>query len=157
MRAISPLPQPFHILKQTSNQNFEPSLESLTDPVGLPLEISTPHSPQNKSCELGNLFTIHMQYNVSRKLYVFDLSKKTKGTQVSLAEKIEGSVEITQKLLCVYRLSKGRNLGLTEYSNLELSGNNKGAYQLTEEVILQATSSIKTTISAAATTLHLKY
>ena len=55
---------------------------------------------------------------------------------MSFSEKVEGSVEVTQKVLCVYRLSKGRNLGLTEYSNLELSGNNKGACQLTKEVIL---------------------
>ena len=73
----------------------------MTDPVSLPLEITTPHSPQNKGCELGNLFTVYMQYKVSRKVYVFDLSKKTKGIQVSFSEKIEGSVEITQKVLCV--------------------------------------------------------
>jgi len=77
---------------------------------------------------------------------------------VRFSEKVEGSVELTQKVLCVYRLSKD-GLGLTEYSNLELSGNNKGACQLTKEVILFHNISATTTISTADTNtaLYLKY
>jgi hypothetical protein len=53
------------------------------------------------------------------------LSKKKTGIQVSLSEKVEGSVELNQNTLCVYGLSKGRNSGTTVYINLELSGYDK--------------------------------
>jgi len=48
-----------------------------------------------------------------------------KGIQVSLSENVEGSVELNQNMLCVYGLSKGCNTGITEYVNLENSGNDK--------------------------------
>jgi hypothetical protein len=44
---------------------------------------------------------------------------------VSLSENIEGSVELNQNTLCIYRLSKGHNAGITEYINLENSRNDK--------------------------------
>ena len=52
-----------------------------------------------------------------------------------MAEKVEWSVELNQNTLCVYGLSKGRNAGMTEYINLELSVNDKGNDQLTKKVI----------------------
>ena len=61
------------------------------------------------------------------------LSIKTKGIQVSLLEKIEGSVEQNQNMLCVYGLLCERSSRMTEYINLELSENDKGDDQLPKE------------------------
>ena len=54
------------------------------------------------------------------------LSKKIKGIQTSFLVNVEGSVELNQSMLCVYELYKGCNLGMTEYTHLELSGSDKG-------------------------------
>jgi len=51
---------------------------------------------------------------------------KIKGIQLRLSENVEGSVELNHITLCVDRLSKGCNTGITEYINLENSGNYKG-------------------------------
>jgi hypothetical protein len=51
---------------------------------------------------------------------------------MSFPGKVEGSVELNHNLLCVYMLSKGCNSGMTEYINLEFSGNGKGDDQLTK-------------------------
>ena len=42
---------------------------------------------------------------------------------VSLSENVEGSDELNQDALCVYRLSKKRNSGMIKYNNLKLGGN----------------------------------
>ena len=54
---------------------------------------------------------------------------------MSLLKNAKGSVEINQSMLCVCGLSKGRNSGMTEYINLELSGNDKGDDHLTKKAI----------------------
>ena len=54
------------------------------------------------------------------------LSKQTKDIEVSLSENADGNIELNENRLCVYGTSKGRNSGMTENSNLELSGNDKG-------------------------------
>ena len=46
--------------------------------------------------------------------------------QVSLSENVKESVELDQYTLCAYRLSNGRNSRMTNYIDLELSGNDKG-------------------------------
>jgi len=46
--------------------------------------------------------------------------------QVSLSENVEGRIELNQNPLCLYGLSKGCNTRITEYINLENSGNDKG-------------------------------
>jgi hypothetical protein len=45
---------------------------------------------------------------------------------VTFSDNVEGSVELNQNTLCVHRLSKVYNTEITEYINLEISGNNKG-------------------------------
>ena len=45
---------------------------------------------------------------------------------MSLSLTVEGIVELSQNILFVYELSKRCNLGMTEYIDLEPSGNNKG-------------------------------
>ena len=45
--------------------------------------------------------------------------------QVKLLENVEGSVELNQNTICVYRLSKGCNSGMSEYVNLEISGDDQ--------------------------------
>ena len=56
---------------------------------------------------------------------------------MSLLRNVEGSVELNHNMLCVYGLSKGCNSGMTEYINLEFSGNDKGDNQLTKKVIFE--------------------
>ena len=63
------------------------------------------------------------------------LSTKLKGILVSISGNIKGTVELNQNTLCVYGFSKGCSSGMTEYINLELSGNDKGDDQLTEKAI----------------------
>ena len=39
---------------------------------------------------------------------------------MSFSENVKGCVELNQNTLCVYGLSKGYNIGINEYINLEV-------------------------------------
>ena len=45
---------------------------------------------------------------------------------MSVSKKVEGIIELIQNTLCVYGLSQRCNTRITEYINLERSGNDKG-------------------------------
>ena len=54
-------------------------------------------------------------------MHVFSLlSQNTKGFQANLLGNVEGTVELNQNTLCVYRLSEGCGSVLTEHISLEL-------------------------------------
>ena len=53
------------------------------------------------------------------------LSKTTKGIQVRISENSDGTIELNQNTLCLYRLSKGCKSRMKEYISLKLSGNDK--------------------------------
>jgi hypothetical protein len=79
----------------------------------------------------------------------FPKRRRALGIQVGLPENVEWSVELNRNMLCVYGLSKGRNSGMTEYINLELSGNDNGDDK--KRRYLHATTTTTTTL------LHLHY
>ena len=54
------------------------------------------------------------------------VSQNTEGINMCLSGNFKRSVELNRNILCVYGLSKGCNLGIAEYFNLDCSGNDKG-------------------------------
>ena len=58
-----------------------------------------------------------------------------KEIQVRISQNVERRVKLNINTLFVYSLLKGRTSGMTEYINLEFSGNDKGHDQSTEKVI----------------------
>ena len=71
---------------------------------------------------------------------------------MSLSGNVEGSVELNYNMLCIYGLSKGCDSGMTEYINLELSGNDKGDDQLTKKAIFANATTTAATAASTATT-----
>ena len=84
------------------------------------LGMSKPHSLHGKGCKLGNSFivyTLHMLLTFHKDYYYF--TSNIKDFRVSLSKNVEGSVELNQNMLCIYRSSNVFNSAITEYTNLQ--------------------------------------
>ena len=70
-------------------------------------------------------------------------------TKMNLSVNVEGIFELNHCILCLYGLLKGCSSGMTEYINLEFSGNDKGDDQLTKKAILHTNTTTTTATSTS--------